>query len=164
MLEHFNYRENNLTFIIDTQFALKELDPTLPDTKTIEQWLVYTLTKFKKNAEVTVRIVEDDEIAVLNHNYRYKNKPTNVLSFPAAIPPDIKLECEFLGDIVIAANVVKQEAIVQNKSLHAHFAHMLVHGALHLLGYDHENDSDAKIMEQQEIIILQELNFNNPYQ
>jgi len=152
-----------LSFIIDIQVALDEPEPELPDNDYIKNILETTLKKFKKTAECCVRIVSNTEIITLNKRYRQKDKPTNVLSFPAELPEGLELDHELLGDIVIASNVVKQEAIEQSKSYKAHFTHMLVHGALHLLGFDHIKDQDAKIMEQQEINIMQELDFASPY-
>ena len=98
----------------------------------------------------------------LNSQYRHKAYPTNVLSFPFDMP-DIE-ETPFLGDIVICASVVNEEAIEQNKLPEAHWAHMVVHGTLHLLGYDHETEADANIMEPEETHILHRLGFANPYQ
>lgn len=154
----------NLSFIIDIQVALDTPEPELPEDKTIESWLSHTLAKFRKQAEVSVRIVNNEEIQTLNNRYRNKNKPTNVLAFPVELPPGIVLEHELLGDIIIASDVVKEEAKQQQKSYRAHFAHMLVHGTLHLLGFDHNNDQEASEMEEHEINILKELEFANPYQ
>lgn len=153
-----------MSYIIDIEVALEEPEPLLPKIETITNWLKVAISKFKPNAEVSVRIVDNQEMKALNHRYRHKNKPTNVLSFPTELPEGIELDHELLGDIVIASDVVKEECIQQHKSFDAHFAHMIVHGALHLLGFDHENDADAKIMENHEIKILKELNFANPYQ
>lgn len=158
-----NENHNNLSFIIDIQVALDAPEPELPDSQTIISWLSHTLAKFYKQAELSIRIVDNCEIQELNHRYRNKDKPTNVLAFPVELPPGIKLEYELLGDIVIASAVVKQEAIQQQKSYNAHFAHMLIHGTLHLLGFDHDTDAKAAEMEQHEINILHELNFANPY-
>ena len=110
---------------------------------------------------MTVRIVDETESQQLNFDYREKDKPTNVLSFPFQCPPGIELP--LLGDLVICAGVVAQEATEQNKSLDAHWAHMVVHGSLHLLGFDHINDDDAAQMEAEEVTILQQLGFTNPY-
>lgn len=153
-----------MSFIIDIQIALEEPEPLLPDLNTMTNWLKVTLSKFRTNAEVSVRIVELDEITALNSRYRHKDKPTNVLSFPTELPEGIELEHELLGDIVIASEVVKLESEQQNKTFQAHFAHMLIHGTLHLLGFDHQTDEEAEVMEGHEINILKELKFANPYQ
>ena len=115
-------------------------------------------------AEMTIRIVDEKEMTMLNGTYRGKQYPTNVLSFPFDMSDDINLEIPLLGDLVICAAVVEREALDQQKSVEAHWAHMVVHGTLHLLGYDHEKESDANVMEAKEINILQALGFNNPYQ
>ena len=116
--------------------------------------------------ECTVTLSHDAKIQILNKHYRSKDKPTNVLSFPmfdrlSDIPSDAGYIP--LGDIIIAFETIKREAIEQNKTLTDHFTHMLVHGFLHLLGYDHMNDKDAKSMESLEIKILKKLGINNPY-
>jgi probable rRNA maturation factor len=116
-------------------------------------------------AEMTIRIVDEKEMTMLNGTYRGKHYPTNVLSFPFDMSDDdIDLEIPLLGDLVICAAVVEREALNQKKSVEAHWAHMVVHGTLHLLGHDHEKDTDASVMEAKEIKILQALGFNNPYQ
>ena len=112
--------------------------------------------------EVSIRITDETEMAELNTTYRGKIGPTNVLSFPADLPEDI--DAELLGDIVIAAPVVFQEAQQQNKTVIAHWAHLTVHGTLHLLGHDHIGDDEAAVMEALEIQILAKLGFNDPYQ
>lgn len=114
------------------------------------------------NAELTLRIVAEDEMAALNNQYRGVARPTNVLAFPAALPEELKLP--LLGDIVICTTVVEREASKQNKPCRAHWAHMVVHGTLHLLGYDHQCEKDAAIMERMETEILQKLLFAAPYE
>ena len=116
--------------------------------------------------ELTVTLSHDSKIQILNKHYREKNKPTNVLSFPmfddiSEIPANAGQVP--IGDIIIAFETIKREAIEQNKTLPDHFTHMLIHGFLHLLGYDHMNDKDAKSMESLEIKILKKLGINNPY-
>lgn len=105
--------------------------------------------------ELTIRIVDADESRALNHQWRGRDKPTNVLSFPG--------EFQVLGDLAICAPVVAREASEQGKAPRAHWAHMVVHGVLHLLGYDHENDSDATAMEAREVKILEQFGYANPY-
>ena len=110
-----------------------------------------------KNAEITIRIVDNDESQNLNNIYRKKKYPTNVLSFL------VDDEVHLIGDIVLCAPVIEKEALEQSKKLEAHYAHLIIHGALHLYGYDHENKKDADIMEAKEIKILTGLGYKNPY-
>lgn len=110
-----------------------------------------------KNAEITIRIVDNDESINLNNIYRKKKYPTNVLSFL------VDDEVNLIGDIVLCAPVIEKEALEQSKKLEAHYAHLIIHGALHLYGYDHENKKDADIMEAKEIKILTKLGYKNPY-
>ena len=114
--------------------------------------------------EITLRVVEDEEIQALNMTYRHKNTTTNVLSFPFEMPEGIEGIPTILGDIAICAAVVNEEARQQNKEPIAHWAHMTVHGLLHLLGYDHLDDGEAKAMEQFEVDILKGLSIANPYE
>lgn len=148
-----------MSIILDLQLASTASD--LPSESQIQQWLNAAILPFQAEAEVTVRIVDESESQQLNFDYREKDKPTNVLSFPFQCPPGIELP--LLGDLVICAGVVAQEAKQQQKTLTAHWAHMVVHGSLHLLGFDHINDADALEMEAEEIQILAELGFADPY-
>ncbi len=148
-----------MAIILDLQLASNATD--LPAEAKIQQWLEAAILPFQADAEVTVRIVDSSESQQLNFDYRGKDKPTNVLSFPFQCPPGIELA--LLGDLVICAPVVTAEAAEQGKSLQAHWAHMVVHGSLHLLGFDHINDDDAQQMEAEEVTILQQLGFTNPY-
>jgi probable rRNA maturation factor len=119
--------------------------------------------------ELGVRVVGSAESRRLNARYRGKDKPTNVLSFPPALPgaPGARAhrggEPRPLGDLVICAQVVRSEAREQRKPLEAHWAHLVVHGALHLIGYDHEREPEASRMERREIAVLRRLGFANPY-
>lgn len=115
----------------------------------------------ERDCELSLRIVDASEIQALNHQYRSKNSPTNVLSFPAEFPAE--LEIPLLGDIVICAAVVETEAREQHKSLDAHWDHMIVHGVLHLLGFDHEIEQEALEMEALEVQILAQLGWPSPY-
>ena len=115
----------------------------------------------RRRAALGVRIVGATEAASLNSRFRHKHYPTNVLSFPFEAPPGVR--SELLGDLVICAPVVRREARAQGKPLRAHWAHMIVHGILHLRGYDHGNRQDAAAMENREIRILKDLGFTNPY-
>ncbi len=134
---------------------------TLPHPAQIREWVHLTLYNRIETAELTIRIVDEAESTTLNQQYRHKPGPTNVLSFP--YDPEPGVASRLLGDIVICAPVVEQEAISQNKSLLAHFAHMVIHGLLHLLGYTHEFDIDAAEMENLETELLLRLNFPPPY-
>ncbi len=107
--------------------------------------------------EITIRLVDEDEGQELNRDYRGKDYATNVLSFPYDTEPSV------VGDLVICPQVVAREAAAQNKALAAHYAHLTVHGMLHLQGWDHENDDDAQAMEDEERTILAALGFNDPY-
>lgn len=148
-----------MAIILDLQLA--STADNLPLETEIQQWLEAAILPFQAEAEVTVRIVDNNESQQLNLAYRGKDKPTNVLSFPFQCPPGIELS--LLGDLVICAPVVVAEAKEQSKRLTAHWAHMVVHGSLHLLGFDHINDDDAEQMETEEVTILQQLGFTNPY-
>ena len=112
--------------------------------------------------EITVRFVNNDESQQLNNDYRGKDKPTNVLSFPFECPPEVPLD--LLGDLVICVPVIAREAEEQQKPIAHHYAHMIVHGTLHLLGYDHIEDAEAEEMEGLEIAILAKLAIDDPYQ
>ncbi|RNC77153.1 rRNA maturation RNase YbeY [Piscirickettsia salmonis] len=138
------------------------LSMRLPSEEAMSRWVEYAIRGRRQAAELCVRIVEKDEIHALNATYRHKDQPTNVLSFPAELPKELK--SPLLGDIVICKAIVEQEAIEQEKLLEAHWAHMLVHGVLHLLGFDHIDDKDADAMETLEIDILSQLGYANPYQ
>jgi probable rRNA maturation factor len=135
-----------------------------PPPSAIETWVNSTLCAAgyrQAQAELTVRIVGPEEIRALNRDYRGKDKPTNVLSFPADIPDHIDLP--LLGDLIVCADVVRNEAAEQHKSTQDHWAHMVIHGTLHLLGFDHIDDDEAQEMELLEISILQQLGIDNPY-
>jgi probable rRNA maturation factor len=133
----------------------------VPTDGQLIQWAIKALDTRCQEAEITIRIVDPTEGAALNTHYRHKNGPTNVLAFNYS--PPTGMEGLLLGDIVICAAVVATEAQDQQKPLEAHWAHMVVHGVLHLLGYDHEQVSDALIMEALENTILKALDFEPPY-
>ena len=146
--------------IIDLQNAC--CAENIPPIELFQQWVDAALNAITdKQFELTIRLVDSDESQQLNHQYRHKNNPTNVLSFPFEVPDGIELN--LLGDLVICAQIVEQEAKAQNKVLFNHWAHMVIHGCLHLLGYDHINDNDANEMEALEIKTLANLAINNPY-
>ena len=135
----------------------------LPEEQQLTEWAYASLNGRcdLEQPELTIRLVASDESQQLNHEYRGKNKPTNVLSFPFEAPPEVPIP--LLGDLVIAVPVVAEEAREQGKTLDAHWAHMVVHGCLHLLGYDHIKDDEAEIMENLEREILAGLGFDDPY-
>lgn len=131
--------------------------PLLPDFQT---WANQSCL-VDEDVVTSFQILSKDEMKKLNLEYSGNDKPTNVLSFPMSLPEHV--EINLLGDVVLCAEVISEEAVHQNKSLEAHWAHMVVHGMLHLQGYDHINDADAEAMEALEITILQKLGFTNPY-
>ncbi|OBY53972.1 rRNA maturation RNase YbeY [Aggregatibacter aphrophilus] len=146
--------------IIDLQIACEQ-ESGLPTAEQIEQWATAAVQPQSDEVEMTVRIVDEAESHALNLNYRGKDRPTNVLSFPFECPDEVELP--LLGDLVICRQVVEREAQEQDKSLMAHWAHMVVHGSLHLLGYDHIEDDEAEEMESLETQIMTGLGFADPY-
>jgi len=143
--------------IVDVQYACDF--PNLPDENTLSHWVKIALQNHRENAELTIRIVGEKEGRELNEKWRHGKGATNVLSFPFECPPEISLA--LLGDIVICAPLVAHEAKVQNIPVIAHWAHLVIHGVLHLIGYDHQEDSDAEKMENLERHLLTEvLNFS----
>jgi probable rRNA maturation factor len=164
---------------VEVQYAIKS--PELPNQKRLTHWVNSVFSdvpgplspilqsplwkasrKPRRNWELTIRIVDETEARYLNETWRGHSYPTNVLSFPFESPPG--LHVPLLGDLVICAPVVAQEANEQQKSLSAHWAHLVIHGTLHLLGYDHLEDAQAQLMETLEIHILNSLGYPNPYQ
>ena len=133
----------------------------IPDQKCFHRWVSASLSNYKKSAEVAIKIINEAESAKLNYRFRKKNCATNILSFPADLPKSLNFP--LLGDLAVCVQVVMREAIEQNKEINAHWAHMIVHGSLHLIGYDHEDDLAAKNMEALEIKILGDLDFPSPY-
>lgn len=152
-----NTKSSNI--VVDLQVACNHND--LPSHDHFQQWVEAVLIPYKKPFELTIRLVDSVESQQLNSQYRSQEKPTNVLSFPFDVPEGIELD--LLGDLVICVDVVTREALEQNKALNAHWAHMVVHGCLHLLGFDHIEDNEADKMEALETIIITELGFAEPY-
>ena len=148
-----------MAIILDIQSASSSEDA--PDEQSMKRWVSAAIVSKTGDTELSIRIVDERESQELNQTYRGSSGPTNVLSFPfnEEIPEPLPL----IGDVVICAPVVAREAEQQNKELKAHWAHMIVHGVLHLQGYDHQNDTEAVIMETLETEIMQKLGFPPPY-
>ena len=145
---------------VDVQIASESAE--FPSEVDLQKWASAAVGDHRNEAEVSLRIVDIEEGSELNQQWREKEGPTNVLSFPSDLPEELNLP--LLGDLVICAPVVEREAREQNKTLQAHWAHMMVHGTLHLLGYDHIEEDEAEAMESLETSILQSLGFPDPYQ
>ena len=146
---------------VELQIAADDLH--VPDREKIQLWSDTACRYCHCDSKtITVRVTDTDESAELNQRYRNKQGPTNVLSFPFEDPPGVTTD--ILGDLVICAPVVEQEAREQNKTMDAHWAHMLVHGVLHLCGYDHISPAEADEMESLETRILTGLGFPPPYE
>ena len=147
---------------IDLQMASKA---ETPNDILFQQWAELAAADFleqvEEDQELTIRIVDEEESRNLNDTYRQKNKPTNVLSFPYEQAPGVHVP--LFGDLIICAPVVNQEALEQGKALEAHWAHMVCHGVLHLLGYDHIESEEAEQMEKLEVTLLAKLGYANPY-
>ncbi|WP_118803234.1 rRNA maturation RNase YbeY [Haemophilus haemolyticus] len=148
------------SIFVDLQIATENIEG-LPTEEQIVQWATAAVQPEGDEVEMTVRIVDEAESHELNLTYRGKDRPTNVLSFPFECPDEVALP--LLGDLVICRQVVEREAAEQEKPLMAHWAHMVVHGSLHLLGYDHIEDDEAEEMESLETQIMQGLGFDDPY-
>ena len=144
---------------LEIQFAV-DASGTPPEAD-FRAWAEAVLEGRREQAELVIRIVEAAEMAGLNQDYRKKRGPTNVLSFPFQAPEPVV--SDLLGDLVICAPVVRQEAVAQGKPEPAHWAHMTVHGILHLLGFDHQDAQDAEVMEGLETEVLARLGFPCPY-
>lgn len=147
---------------LQRQLATKPFTPCALDLKT---WIITALRHKKRKGAVVIRLVTPAEMQHLNYTYKGKNKPTNVLTFPVTLPKTIQqqLPLPILGDIIICPNIVNLEATLQNKKRRAHWQHIVIHGTLHLVGYDHQTDNEAAIMEAKEIKLLKLLGVNNPY-
>ncbi|RUO21210.1 rRNA maturation RNase YbeY [Aliidiomarina iranensis] len=153
-----------MSFHIDIQRAVET--PNQPPDAEIIQWASAVLHHHElETAEMTIRISDADEVQTLNREYRGKDKPTNVLSFPfgEALPDGIQLDVPLLGDIIICEPVLQAEATAQNIAFQHHFAHLVVHGTLHLLGYDHIEAAEADEMESLEARILAQFSIPDPY-
>ena len=144
---------------VEVQYAVT--DPNIPTQQDFQHWASVIEAKFNEREDVAIRIVDEGEITNLNNDYRNRAQATNVLAFPTEIPKGTGLP--FIGDIVICAPIVAKQAAEQGKSLSSHWAHLTLHGILHLQGYDHIDSADARIMEQLEAHLMQKLGFPNPY-
>ena len=148
-----------MTVTVDLQIAY---EGQVPEQALFQRWAEAALQEdVTEDCELSIRLVEVEESAELNNTYRAKTGPTNVLSFPFDSP--IPMEPKLLGDLVICVPIVEKEALEQAKQLEHHWAHLVVHGCLHLLGYDHIEDDQAEEMEAFEVEILQTLAIDNPY-
>lgn len=137
----------------------------LPTQAQFERWLTVALSGYRDHASVCIRLVDEAESQTLNRDYRGKDKPTNVLSFPFEVPPgvDDPQAQALLGDLVICVPVMQHEAAEQGKTDEQHWAHLVIHGALHLLGFDHIEPEDAQVMENIERRVLADLGMPDPY-
>lgn len=135
----------------------------LPSPASFRKWAEATLQERLRRVDLAIRLVGEREGKALNRHYRGKDYATNVLSFPAELPEEVKVKMPVLGDIVMCVPVIAREAREQGKELAAHYAHLTVHGILHLLGWDHENDREADAMETLEREILGTMGFEDPY-
>lgn len=162
-----------MTIELELQIATDD-SSTLPHPSQFRDWISATLEDKIDCAEMTIRIVDEDEITDLNRQYRKQNKPTNVLSFPGKTNfedlkfdeshlQEIEITKDYLGDIVICAQVMEKEANELEKDLIAHWAHIVVHGALHLLDFTHDTPENAQTMEGMETEIMVKLGFEPPY-
>jgi probable rRNA maturation factor len=149
-----------MSIIAEVQYGVPEVG--IPGRADFQRWVAAALVNHYDHAELTIRVTDESEIAELNQRYRSKKGATNVLSFPFEAPP-VPFEIPFLGDIVICAPVVVREARVQAKDAEAHWAHLVVHVVLHLLGFDHQEENEAQRMEALEGTILKSLGYSDPY-
>lgn len=150
-----------MTYYIDLQIDTD--DPLPASEEELNHWAELTLQQHRPQAELTLRLVDTGEIQELNHSFRKLDKPTNVLAFPVTLPPGVDLEVPLLGDVIVCPAILQAESEAAGKDLKAHWAHIVIHGVLHLLGFDHENEQDEVIMQAEEIKILTMLGYDNPY-
>ena len=146
--------------MIDVEVQRMVVSRLIPGDASLKKWARHALGE-RGDACLTIRVVDEAESADLNRRFRGKEGATNVLSFSADVPPEVG--STLLGDIVICAPVVAAEAVNQEKDLQAHWAHMVIHGTLHLIGFDHQSEEDAVAMESREIELLAGLGFPDPY-
>ena len=149
--------EHQIDFISLSQDAYS------PDIKDINKWVLQALENPNKIYSISIVTSTPDEIQNINKRFRDQDKATNVLAFPLELNPKVEFEAIPIGDLVVCPQIIQSEAKEQGKSFHDHFAHILIHGTLHLLGYTHEDDDDAYIMESKEIQLLKKIGIENPY-
>lgn len=154
------YRPRPRQLDLDVHYAVPLIG--LPSPEQFSRWVAAALRNGPRLAQIGLRVVDEAEGRELNNTWRHKDYPTNVLSFPADVPEGL-LDIPLLGDLVICVPVVEREAAEQGKSLEAHWAHLVIHGCLHLLGYDHIDDDEAEEMEGLEQNLLAELGHPDPY-
>jgi len=145
---------------LELQIATEYRD--YPSEQQFQFWVDTVLSDTSVDSEIVIRLVDNEESADLNQQYRHKSGPTNILSFPFEAPEGIDMD--LLGDLVVCAPLIAEEARQQGKPLLHHWAHITIHGVLHLLGYDHIEDGEADEMEALEIVLLNQLEIPNPYQ
>lgn len=145
--------------VVDIQLASESKE--IPTPVQFQQWVDGILTDNSEDSEIVIRVVDEPEMVQFNEQYRNKKGATNILSFPFDKPDEIK--SNLLGDLLICAPIISKEALIQHKKLEHHWSHMIVHGVLHLLGYDHIDHKEAEEMETLEIKILKKLHIQNPY-
>lgn len=150
---------------LDLDLQLASSGENLPPAEHFERWLIQALAGYRDHASVCIRLVDEAESQALNRDYRGKDKPTNVLSFPFELPAGIDdaQAQALLGDLVICVPVLEREAAEQGKTNQQHWAHLVIHGALHLLGFDHIDPQDAEVMENIERRVLADLGLPDPY-
>jgi probable rRNA maturation factor len=153
-----------MAYLVDIQNARPDPLPFSEDD--IITWVELALSNSIPSAELSIRFVEIDEISDLNYRYRKKIGPTNVLSFPSEIPEEIMKEFDYpyIGDIIVCPDVLTQESTEQLIPVKHHFAHIIIHGVLHLLGHDHMKPDEETIMQKIEITLLKQLGIDNPYE
>jgi len=156
----------SLSVDIDVKEPLweKELPTVQRDITTVSQIVYNACDLPTRSAEISIVLADDIFIQDLNQRYRGKDKPTNVLSFPATDDPQEATEHMILGDVIISYQTLQRESEEQSKTMEAHMVHMLVHGILHLIGYDHQDSQEAEKMEALEVGLLKEMGYANPYQ
>lgn len=148
--------------MLELDLQIASTAAALPSEAQFRAWCTIALRQRTADSELTIRLVDEAEGRELNHSFRHKDYATNVLSFPADVPDEL-LDIPLLGDLVICVPVVEREATEQAKTLEAHWAHLVIHGCLHLLGYDHIEDEEAEEMEALERELLAELGHADPY-
>lgn len=148
--------------MLELDLQIASTAANLPSEAQFRAWCTIALRQRTADSELTIRLVDEAEGRELNNTWRHKDYATNVLSFPADVPDEL-LDIPLLGDLVICVPVVEREATEQAKTLEAHWAHLVIHGCLHLLGYDHIEDEEAEEMEALERELLAELGHADPY-